>query len=461
MIPSRSLRAWLPNAGPGQRLDPDRMRTQSVTLTRGPSQRRRGATRLSHTSRSSITIALSLALFADVCIPSTISQPQTAAGVSSEGRRYEGHIRHVIDDHGLNHDSIPALPPGSEAGEIQSQLANGDEHLQRLYQRLKHATLRRKKKRLPAEPLPDVGGGAAAAATQGLDGHGPTQPRTSLANPMQPNAVMQQDTMHQIQDHGQQWPGTGQSLTDPGHSLGADSEDSLENRPDTVSDTGIVNFKQPTAKPGRPHSPSSRTSVPPQYVLIVAQGRTGSTLLTDLMCMNRTDIFGIYEPFHDFADIVTRYDRSKPLTQSQPSNTIPLALNWQSMFDCSFVDDDDAIGAVGWRGQGRHKLADQFRHLRPWVPGGRRWGDPPRPKKEEREFRLREGVGKKGFDLRYKPYVRVACRSSRIRVIKTIRLDGALLDDFVERRTGVTLPPGAPPLKVIHLIRHPLKVAQS
>lgn len=143
-----------------------------------------------------------------------------------------------------------------------------------------------------------------------------------------------------------------------------------------------------------PDDPSSATIDNTQYVLIVAQGRTGSTMLTDMLSMNRTDIFGVYEPFHDYPDVTTD---EKQLAD----HNIPSGLNWQSLFDCTFTEDPDVLGAVGWRGQGRHKLADQIKHLRPWPAGGRRWGTKPRPFREERNFRLQPGVGKAGFDFRY------------------------------------------------------------
>mmetsp|Transcript_13739 Transcript_13739/g.35256 ORF Transcript_13739/g.35256 Transcript_13739/m.35256 type:complete len:397 (-) Transcript_13739:52-1242(-) len=204
--------------------------------------------------------------------------------------------------------------------------------------------------------------------------------------------------------------------------------------------------------------PTNPTAVPhPQYVVVVAQGRSGSTLLGDLLCLHRPDVFGIFEPYHDFPDVTVD---AQPLHRDGTAGP-PRGLTWQSLLDCSFTNDPDVLGAVAWRGQGRHKLADQIKHLHPHPEGGRQWDAPPRPFREERLFRLRPGVGREGFDARYTPYVKTACQASQVRVVKTIRLAGPLLNDFVETVGTVTPPPESPPLKVIHLIRNPVDVALS
>lgn len=132
-----------------------------------------------------------------------------------------------------------------------------------------------------------------------------------------------------------------------------------------------------------------------------------------MICQNRTDIFGIFEPFHDYQDVTT----------AAGDLNLPSGLNWQALFDCSFADDHTVIGAVGWRGQGRHRLADQIKHLKPTPDSSTLpWGEGRRPLKEERLFRLRPGAGRAGFDFRYAPYIKRACQTSGVRIVKTIRL---------------------------------------
>jgi hypothetical protein len=171
------------------------------------------------------------------------------------------------------------------------------------------------------------------------------------------------------------------------------------------------------------------------------------------MAQNRTDVFAVFEPYHDYGDVTT----------AAGDLNLPPGLNWQALFDCSFTDDHTVLGAVGWRGQGRHRLADQIIHLKPQPdPSVPPWGEGDRPKKEERIFRLRPGSGRAGFDYRYAPYIKQACQASGVRVVKTIRLYGWLLDQFDGAGGDVAAPPmGGPPLKIIHLIRHPAETGKS
>eukprot|EP00037_Helgoeca_nana_P029508 m.352903 g.352903 ORF g.352903 m.352903 type:complete len:323 (+) comp27988_c0_seq3:193-1161(+) len=192
----------------------------------------------------------------------------------------------------------------------------------------------------------------------------------------------------------------------------------------------------------------------PVLVGIITLARSGSTLFTDLLCTNRSSIFGLYEPFHDAPAMV-----HSSVTPGVPSASIPSAVHspppWGALYDCSFAHDNRTLQAVAWRGLGRRRLADQLDDFSVW-----------RTPKERARFRY----GLDGIDqARYAPAIHQMCTQSTVRVVKTIRFSGnvkSLLATWAKwtendgRATGDGAP-AAPNLKIIHLIRDPLAVARS
>eukprot|EP00040_Diaphanoeca_grandis_P032334 m.195765 g.195765 ORF g.195765 m.195765 type:complete len:355 (-) comp32585_c0_seq1:63-1127(-) len=158
-------------------------------------------------------------------------------------------------------------------------------------------------------------------------------------------------------------------------------------------------------------------------VLIVSEARSGSTLLTGLLSLGHNRAFMIGEPWHDF--------------QPEQDKVLP-GLVLENLFDCSFIDDPDVLRAVGWRGQGRHMLADS---IQPFYN-----------KVKETRFRFSRDKNILQTEV-YKKRLLSRCHSSRLRIVKTIRLTRRyqnISEDLVDSD-----------LKVIQLIRHPVAISNS
>lgn len=72
---------------------------------------------------------------------------------------------------------------------------------------------------------------------------------------------------------------------------------------------------------------------PVSNVLIVAEGRSGSTLLLGLLGLEKGTVFSVSEPWHDFPP-----DKQKALP----------GLGLVELFNCSFASDMGVLSAVGW-----------------------------------------------------------------------------------------------------------------
>jgi len=156
-------------------------------------------------------------------------------------------------------------------------------------------------------------------------------------------------------------------------------------------------------------------------VLIVSEARSGSTLLTGLLPLNHPKAFVISEPWHDFPS---------------ESKTDLKGLDLANLFSCNFIDNPEVLAAVGWRGQGRHMIAD---NIKPFLT-----------KVKETKFRYSHDTN---YIQQYKEMISSKCLSSFLRVVKTIRLK--------QKYTNISTDLLNENLRVIHLIRNPVAIAKS
>lgn len=117
------------------------------------------------------------------------------------------------------------------------------------------------------------------------------------------------------------------------------------------------------------------------------------------------------------------------------SESLP-GLDLASLYDCSFIENDDVTRAVMWKGQGRNKILDQLGPFETPALGRRL--------RYQEFFNVSE----------YRHCLRRLCTQARVIVVKTIRLAGRILNRVDHDAVFKDI-------RVIHLMRHPVSVAIS